>query len=37
VKPIIVTTHLDKPREEVFAFLDVMANHERFTDHMLVD
>jgi hypothetical protein len=21
----------------VYAFLDVMANHERFTDHMLVD
>jgi hypothetical protein len=24
-------------RERVYAFLDVMANHERFTDHMLRD
>ena len=37
MKPIVVTTHLQRPREEVFAFLDVLANHEQFTDHMLVD
>lgn len=37
MKPVVVSTHIDKPREEVFAFLDVMANHEPFTDHMLVD
>ncbi|MFL5843668.1 MAG: SRPBCC family protein [Solirubrobacteraceae bacterium] len=37
MKPIVVSTHIDKPREEVFAFLDVMANHEPFTNHMLVD
>src|SRR3954452_21416963 len=37
VQPIVVTTSSAHPREEVFAFLDVMANHEPFTNHMLVD
>ena len=37
MKPIVVSTHIDRPREEVFAFLDVLANHVQFTDHMLVD
>jgi uncharacterized protein YndB with AHSA1/START domain len=37
VKPIKVSVQVDRPREEVFAFLDVLANHEPFTDHMLVD
>jgi hypothetical protein len=37
VKPISVSVQVDRTREEVFAFLDVLANHERFTDHMLVD
>src|SRR6476661_7333547 len=37
MKPIIVSTHIDRPREEVYAFLDVLGNHEPFTDHMLVD
>jgi hypothetical protein len=37
MKPIEVSTRTDRPREEVFAFLDVLANHEPFTDHMLVD
>lgn len=37
MKPIVVSTTTDRPREEVFAFLDVLANHEPFTDHMLVD
>jgi len=26
-----------EPREEVYDFLDVMANHEPFTDHVLLD
>jgi len=26
-----------RPRGQVYEFLDVMANHERFTDHMLAD
>ena len=36
-QPISVSIDVPQPREEVFAFLDVMANHEPFTDHMLVD
>ncbi|HEX6027353.1 MAG TPA: SRPBCC family protein [Solirubrobacter sp.] len=35
--PVTVSVDLPQPRDEVFAFLDVMANHESFTDHMLVD
>jgi uncharacterized protein YndB with AHSA1/START domain len=37
MKPISVSVRVDRPREEVFAFLDVLANHVQFTDHMLVD
>ncbi len=37
MKPITVTTTVPRPREEVFAFLDVLGNHEPFTNHMLVD
>jgi uncharacterized membrane protein len=37
MKPITVSTTVEKPIEEVFAFLDVMENHEAFTDHFLVD
>ena len=37
MKPITVSTTVARPREEVFAFLDVLGNHEPFTDHMLVD
>jgi hypothetical protein len=36
-KPISVSIDVPQPRVDVFAFLDVMANHEPFTDHMLVD
>ncbi len=34
-----VTVKIDvpQPRADVYAFLDVMANHEQFTDHMLTD
>jgi hypothetical protein len=35
--PVSVSIDVPQPREDVFAFLDVMANHEPFTDHMLVD
>jgi hypothetical protein len=35
--PITVSIDVPQPRDEVFAFLDVMANHEPFTNHMLVD
>jgi hypothetical protein len=37
MKPINVSVRVDRPREEVYAFLDVLANHAPFTDHMLVD
>jgi hypothetical protein len=36
-KPVSVSIDLPQPRPAVFAFLDVMANHEPFTNHMLVD
>lgn len=37
MKPVAVSVDVPTPREEVFDFLDVMANHERFTDHFMVD
>jgi hypothetical protein len=37
MKPVNVSVRVDRPREDVFAFLDVLANHEQFTDHMLID
>ena len=36
-KPVTVTVDVPQDREQVYDFLDVMANHEPFTDHMLVD
>jgi polyketide cyclase/dehydrase/lipid transport protein len=35
--PVTVSIDVPQKREDVFAFLDVLANHEPFTDHMLVD
>jgi hypothetical protein len=37
MKPITVSVDVSQPRDRVFAFLDVMRNHESFTDHMLTD
>jgi hypothetical protein len=37
MKPISLSVTVDRPREEVYAFLDVLGNHERFTDHFLLD
>lgn len=37
MKPITVSTVIDRPREEVYEYLDVLANHEHFTDHFLTD
>jgi hypothetical protein len=37
MKPVTVSITVPQPREEVWDFLDVLANHEAFTDHMLVD
>ena len=35
--PVTVSVDVPQPREEVYAFLDVMANHESFNDHMLTN
>jgi Polyketide cyclase / dehydrase and lipid transport len=35
--PVSVSIDVPQPRQTVFDFLDVMANHEPFTNHMLVD
>src|SRR3954466_8637771 len=37
MKPVEVSTTIQRSPVEVFEFLDVLANHEQFTDHMLVD
>jgi Polyketide cyclase / dehydrase and lipid transport len=37
MKPVTATVTVPESREEVFDFLDVLGNHERFTDHFLVD
>ncbi len=34
MKPVTVSTAVPRPREEVFEFLAVLANHEAFLDHM---
>ena len=34
---IRVSTDVSRPREAVYDFLDVLANHERFTDHVMRD
>src|SRR4051812_20848649 len=36
-KPVTVTVDVPQDRERVFDFLDVMANHEPFTDHLMRD
>jgi uncharacterized protein YndB with AHSA1/START domain len=37
MKPVTASVRIDRPREDVFSFLDVLANHAQFTDHMLVE
>jgi hypothetical protein len=37
MKPVTVNIDVPQPREAVYDFLDVMSNHELFTDHMLQD
>lgn len=37
MKPVNVSISVDRPREEVFDFIDVLANHESYMDHMFVD
>jgi uncharacterized protein YndB with AHSA1/START domain len=35
VDPVTVSVKIDRPREEVFAYLADIANHPEFTDHYL--
>ena len=37
MKPVTATVTVPQAREEVYDFLDVLANHRSFTDHFLVD
>ncbi|HXM56068.1 MAG TPA: SRPBCC family protein [Candidatus Dormibacteraeota bacterium] len=37
MKPVRVSVTVPQRREQVYDFLDVMANHESFTDHFLVE
>jgi hypothetical protein len=36
-QPVTVSIDVPQPRATVYAYLDVMANHEAFTDHMLTN
>lgn len=37
MKPVTVSVEVPQPPEEVFEYLAVLANHEAFLDHFLVD
>jgi hypothetical protein len=37
MKPVTVAIEVPQSREKVYDFLDVIGNHEQFTDHFLVD
>jgi len=37
VDPVTATVTIDRPREEVFAYLADVANHQEFSDHYLKD
>ncbi|MEU3192001.1 SRPBCC family protein [Streptomyces sp. NPDC006992] len=37
MKPVTVSIDVPQTPEQVYEFLDVMAHHERFTDHYLTD
>jgi carbon monoxide dehydrogenase subunit G len=37
MKPVRVSIDVPQSREQVYDFLDVMANHEPFTNHLLQD
>lgn len=37
MEPVTVTTTVPRPIEEVYDHLDVLGNHEAFTDHFMVD
>jgi hypothetical protein len=35
MKPVTVSIRVDRDPDEVYAFLEVLANHERFNDHLM--
>ena len=37
MKPVTVSTTIDRPRGEIHAVLEDLMNHESFTDHFLTD
>ena len=37
MKPVTVTTTIARPREDVYAVLEDLMNHEAFTDHFLTE
>ena len=37
MKPVRVSIDVPQARDDVYDYLDVLANHEHFTDHMLRD
>jgi hypothetical protein len=37
LKPVTVSVEVPVGREEVYDFLDLLANHESFTDHLMHD
>ena len=37
MKPIVATTTIDRPRQELFELICDLRNHEAWTDHMLVE
>ena len=37
MKPVTVSVEVPNPPQEVYEFLDVIGNHESFTDHFMVD
>jgi hypothetical protein len=37
MRPVTATVNVPQSRAEVFDFLDVLANHQGFNDHFLVD
>ena len=37
MKPVTVSTTINRPRDEIYAVLDDLMNHEAFTDHYLTN
>jgi len=37
LKPVTVSVDVPQSRQEVWDYLDVLGNHEQFTDHFLLD